>query len=77
MTISATQAKAARKLLSWTQAHLADKAGLSGSAVAHFENGARRPSALSVSVVRKTLEAGGVEFTKDERLGVKLREAAK
>jgi transcriptional regulator with XRE-family HTH domain len=73
MTITPGQVKAARKLLGWSQSELAGHAGVSASTVGYFEAGDRR-SVLDLSVVRRMLEDGGVEFVKIGRApGVKLK----
>jgi transcriptional regulator with XRE-family HTH domain len=71
--ITGEQVKAARKLLGWSQEAFAFEAGLNQSTIANFETGKSRPSVLSVSTIKRTLEGGGVEFTEFEP-GVRLKE---
>ncbi len=73
MTMTGQQVKAARGLLGWTQDTLAGETGVSRTTIAHFETGKNRPSALSVSMIRRALEAAGVEFTNSDEPGVKIR----
>jgi DNA-binding XRE family transcriptional regulator len=71
--ITGAQVRAARKLLSWSHVMLALEAGVDQSTVTNFETGKSRPSVLSVSIIRRTLEAAGVEFTDGGQPGVKMR----
>jgi transcriptional regulator with XRE-family HTH domain len=70
--INGEQIKAARKLLGWSQMTLALEANIEQSIVANFETGKSRPSVLSVSTIKRTLEGAGVEFTEFQP-GVRLR----
>ena len=71
--ITGEQVKAARKLLGWSQADLADQLGQSDTTIALFERGKPRLSALDRSVLCKVLEAAGVEFTNGGEPSVKLK----
>jgi transcriptional regulator with XRE-family HTH domain len=70
--ITGEQIKAARKLLGWSQMTLALEANIEQSTVAKFERGESRPSVLTVSTIKRALEAAGVEFPEGEP-GVRLR----
>jgi transcriptional regulator with XRE-family HTH domain len=70
--ITGEQVRAARKLLGWSQMTLALEASVDQSTVLKFETGKSRPSVLSVSTIKRTLEGAGVEFTEFEP-GVRLR----
>jgi transcriptional regulator with XRE-family HTH domain len=70
--ITSEQIKAARKLLGCSQVRLAGKSGLSETTIKKFETGESRPSVLSVSTIKRTLEGAGVEFAEGEP-GVRLR----
>jgi transcriptional regulator with XRE-family HTH domain len=70
--ITGEQIKAARKLLGWSQMTLALEASVATSTVTNFERGEKRPSVLSVSTIRRSLEDAGVEFLEYEP-GVKLK----
>jgi transcriptional regulator with XRE-family HTH domain len=72
MIITPGHVKAARELIGWSQSKLAAETGVSATTVARFEAGKRRPSMLDLSVVRRMLEDGGVEFF-DGEPGVRLR----
>jgi transcriptional regulator with XRE-family HTH domain len=70
--ITGEQVRAARKLLGWSQMTLALEASVDQSTVLKFETGKSRPSVLSVSTIKRTLEAAGVEFTDGERPQVRM-----
>jgi transcriptional regulator with XRE-family HTH domain len=70
--ITGEQVKAARKLLGWSQMTLALEASLDQSTIAKFERGESRPSVLSVSKIKRSLEGAGVEFLEYEP-GAKLK----
>lgn len=75
MTILPQQVRAARGLIDWSQAALADKAGVSLSTVKDFEAGRRSPIPANLQAVRFALEAAGVIFVAEngEGPGVRLR----
>jgi transcriptional regulator with XRE-family HTH domain len=73
MTITATQIRAARVLIKWSQSKLAAETGVSLASIAKFEAGGERPSMLDLSVVQRMLKDAGVEFIEGEP-SVKLRE---
>ena len=54
--------RAARGLLGWSQAELAERAHISRSTVIDFERGARRPMRNNLTAMVRTLEEGGVTF---------------
>lgn len=69
--ISAAQIRAARGLLSWTQQHLADTAGVSRRTVASIELGEHDAYSASILALRTALEHAGVRFINDgEQEGV-------
>jgi transcriptional regulator with XRE-family HTH domain len=70
--ITGEQIKAARKLLGWSQMTLALEARVVTSTVTKFERGEKRPSVLSVSTIKRSLEGAGLEFLEYEP-GVRLR----
>jgi transcriptional regulator with XRE-family HTH domain len=70
MTITGEQGRAARKLLGWSRSDLAGHSGVSSTTIGDFEKGGSKASVLDLSVVRRALEAGGVEFNAD---GIRLR----
>jgi transcriptional regulator with XRE-family HTH domain len=71
--ITGEQVKAARKLLGWSQVRLSSRSGFGDSTISQFERGEIRPSVLSVTTIRRALEAAGVEFIIGKRPGVRLR----
>lgn len=77
--IEASQMRAARGLLEWSQTQLAEAASLSLPTIKRMEKlGPGRSSADNVSSVRKALEAAGVIFIEEngQGPGVRLRKAA-
>ena len=60
--IEAAQVRAARALIGWSQAELADAAGLPLSTVDRFETGADSVPAEAVAKMRAALESAGVAF---------------
>lgn len=80
MELTAGQLRAARALLDWSQAKLAQKTKLSVLTIRRME-GARGPSGsteANVEAVRRVLEAAGVIFlepksNKDGGAGVRLK----
>jgi len=77
--VEAAQVRAARALIGWSQAKLAETAGVSVSTINEFETGAPdRIANEPVDKIRAALEAAGVVFLpKDDGggIGVRLREA--
>lgn len=62
MLMSASQCKAARGFLGWSQATLAERAGVSRAMVADFEKGIRAAMAPHRNALQDALEDAGVEF---------------
>jgi ribosome-binding protein aMBF1 (putative translation factor) len=73
VSISREQVKAARQLLGWSQSKLAKQVGLTDTVLRHIEDGVGRTPVLSLSVIRKTLEAAGVEFAAES--GARMKQA--
>ena len=78
--VEAAQVRAARALIGWSQAKLAETAGVSVSTINEFETGApdRIANEAAADKIRAALEAAGVVFLpKDDGggIGVRLREA--
>lgn len=75
--ISAAQIRAARGLIEWSQATLAEASGLSLPTIKRMEGkiGPGRSSAENVSAVVRALESAGVEFIPENGggAGVRLR----
>ncbi|MBH0238685.1 helix-turn-helix transcriptional regulator [Methylobrevis sp. L22] len=62
MNLLPEQCRAARALLDWTQADLAEKADVSRSTIRDFEGGRHELHRASEAQIRRALEAGGVVF---------------
>lgn len=70
--MSPAQSRAGRGLLGWSEADLADKAGLDATFVHDFEAGNSDPPAGRIEVLRSALMAAGLVFTEDGSSGVRL-----
>jgi transcriptional regulator with XRE-family HTH domain len=57
-----SQCRAARGLLDWSQADLADRARVGIVTVRQFEAGAHAPRRATIEVIKRACEAAGVEF---------------
>jgi predicted transcriptional regulator len=77
--ISPAQCRAARGLLDWSQQTLAEKAGVGVVTVRQLEAGTHDPRRATLDVVRRCLEAAGVEFIDENGggPGVRLRKSPK
>jgi predicted transcriptional regulator len=73
MTLLPEQCRAGRAILSWSQAELATKSGVTSKAIAEFEVGKRTPIGSSQSAIQRAFEAAGLEFTNGGEPGVKRR----
>ena len=72
--ISATQLRAARTLIGWSQKDLAGASGLSLPTIQRMETlGPHRSSAGNVEKVQRALEAAGIEFIDGDAPGMRLR----
>ena len=78
--LEASQIRAARALLSWSQPELAKASGLSLPTIVRMEGqpGPGRSSAANVQAVKRPLESGGVLFLEADEggavgAGVRLR----
>jgi DNA-binding XRE family transcriptional regulator len=70
------QYRQARALLNWDEWKLANRAGVSEQTVRNLEAGLHRPHPRTLTVIRATLEAAGVEFIVKNggEAGVRLRQ---
>lgn len=68
------QIRAARALLDWSQADLADHAGLSQTGIARIENGTNQPNTHTLVKIRAAFENADVEFLGDAGLRRKTGE---
>ena len=71
--IAAAQCRAARALLEWTVAQLAEAARVDPEVIKHLEARFRRPSPEDQRQIRKALEDGGVVFIAENGGGVGAR----
>jgi len=71
--ITPSQCRAARGLLDWSQQQLAEAARVGVVTVRQFEGGGAQPRNATLEVLRRALEAAGVELTNGEGPGVRLR----
>ena len=74
--IEASQIRAARALLEWSQGDLVEKSALSLTTIRRMEDakiGPGRSSADNVAVVKKVLEAAGIEFIPENGGGAGVR----
>jgi transcriptional regulator with XRE-family HTH domain len=73
--ITREQCRAARGLLGWSQADLAQAALVGVVTVRQFETGAHDPRRLTLHAIRSALEGAGVEFIDENGggPGVRLR----
>jgi len=71
--ITPEQCRAARGLLDWSQAELADKAAVGIVTVRQFEAGAHAPRRATLDVIRRAFESAGVEFIDQNGGGPGLR----
>jgi transcriptional regulator with XRE-family HTH domain len=73
------QCKAARGLIGWNQQELAEKAGVGIVTVHQLEAGLSQPRRATLDVIRRALEAAGVEFIDENGggPGVRLRKRQK
>ena len=72
MDVKPALVRAARGLLDWSQADLAEKAGIGLSALRDFESGCRIPAANHLAALHRALEQAGVRFIEGNEPGVRL-----
>ena len=65
--ITPAQCRAARALLDWSQQRLAEESKIGNATIRNFEGGKSTPQHATLDVLRRALEAAGVEFINDER----------
>jgi len=73
MLISASQCRAARALLDWSQDQLAESAQVARATVADFERNVRMPMRNNLVSIVSSLEAAGVAFIPENGEGVGVR----
>ncbi len=67
------QCRAARALLDWSQQQLADAARVGNATIRNFESGRSSPQNATLEVLRRALEAAGVEFIPENGTGAGVR----
>lgn len=67
--LSREHCRAARGLLDWTQADLADRAAVSRSTVRDFEGGRHHLHRATAAQMRQAFETAGVAFVDVEHVG--------
>ncbi|MCP3397155.1 helix-turn-helix domain-containing protein [Bradyrhizobium sp. CCGB20] len=70
-SLLAAQIRAARAILGWSQAYLAEGANVNKSTIVDLESDRRMPHDITLMVVLDQLTAAGIDFTDD---GVRIRE---
>jgi transcriptional regulator with XRE-family HTH domain len=73
MSFIPAQCRAARALLDWSQAQLAEASSVATKTIADFERGSRTPYDRTLADLRRALEAAGVEFTNGGQPGVRMK----
>ena len=78
MTVTAAQCRAARALLDWTQARLAETSQVGNATIRNFESGTGVPQNSTLAAIQRALEAAGVIFVEEngEGPGVRLKKVA-
>jgi predicted transcriptional regulator len=71
--ITPAQCRAARGLLAWSQQELAAKSGVGIVTVHQLEAGTSQPRRATVDVIRRAIEAAGVEFIDENGGGAGVR----
>ena len=75
MPLTPAQCRAARALLNWSQAQLAEASEIATKTIANFELGKRQPHDRTLDDLRDALQAAGVIFVAENGNGpgVQLR----
>jgi transcriptional regulator with XRE-family HTH domain len=73
--ISASQVRAARGLLGWTQERLSEQAHIPLASLLDYETGARQMPQTAAHSLKRVLEGANIIFAEDES-GVRLQPAA-
>jgi len=72
MSITTAQIRGARGLLDWSQAELSRRTGISTTSIGNIESGNTQARESTLAVIRKSLEAGGIEFLPNS--GVRMKD---
>jgi transcriptional regulator with XRE-family HTH domain len=75
--LTPAQCRAARGLINWSQFELAEQAGVGIVTIRQLEAGNHAPRRATLDVVRRALEAAGIEFIDENGggAGVRLRKS--
>jgi transcriptional regulator with XRE-family HTH domain len=73
MSFTPAQCRAARALLSWSQAQLAEASRVATKTIADFEREDRVPYDRTLNDIREALEVAAIEFTNGDNPGVRRR----
>jgi ribosome-binding protein aMBF1 (putative translation factor) len=71
--MTSAQCRAARALLDWSQQQLADASKVGNATIRNFEGGKSAPQNATLDVLRRALEAAGVEFIPENGSGAGVR----
>ena len=71
--VTPAQSRAARALLEWSQARLAEAATVGLSTIKSFEGGIRDPTRNNLAAIHAALEQAGVEFIDENGGGAGAR----
>jgi transcriptional regulator with XRE-family HTH domain len=71
--MSPAQCRAARALLNWSQADLANASGVATKTIADFERNERTPYGRTLDDIREAFEIAALEFTNGNNPGVRAR----
>ena len=71
--LTPAQCRAARGLIDWSQMELAERAGVGIVTIRQLEAGNHAPRRATLDVVRRALEAFGVEFIEENGGGPGVR----
>jgi len=75
--ITKDQCRAARALIQWSRATLAEAAQVSERTITDFERGARSPIKASLAAITRALEEAGVELIPENGGGEGVRKRNK
>lgn len=62
LMLTPEQIRAARALLNWSQAELADRSGVAAQSIKNIERGVTDPRLTTATTLKRTLESAGVQF---------------
>jgi transcriptional regulator with XRE-family HTH domain len=78
MPITIKQVRAARELLNWTQARLAEAAGINLSIIKNFESEQRLPTQENFLAIWRAFQKAGILFESDRKfVSVKVRRSGR